>query len=343
MTKPLVSIIVPVFNAGRFLNKTLESLCGQDYWELEILCIDDGSKDDSADIIKSFEKKDQRVKYIPQANAGPGAARNHGIELSNGEYIVFQDADDLLHKQALSILVKMAEEYHADVTICGFQSCGEDLSNAKWDVPLDAKPEIFTGDLPLAFQDSRKFRGHPWGKLYRRDVIGDIRFNDLRSGEDTYFNIDIAAHAKCMVVLPQTLYIYRQASASLTHQASHHEKTIEAGKAIGLHCIDLFQRGEISCQAMVALIRRYATNAICLHLLLMMDNTAISNTERKTLLAQACDSIVELRQATPFEANLFSRKYHWVYLTAMKTRSLGMLELACKIRKCLLNFCGKFR
>ena len=127
MTKPLVSIIVPVFNAGRFLNKTLESLCGQDYWELEILCIDDGSKDDSADIIKSFEKKDQRVKYIPQANAGPGAARNHGIELSNGEYIVFQDADDLLHKQALSILVKMAEEYHADVTICGFQSCGDSM------------------------------------------------------------------------------------------------------------------------------------------------------------------------------------------------------------------------
>ena len=157
MTKPFVSVVVPVFNAEKYLRETLTSLYGQDYGKFEILCIDDGSTDDSRVIIKSFEAKDQRVKYVPQANAGPGAARNHGIELAVGEFIVFQDADDLLHSKTLSILVETAEKHQADVAICGFQSCREDLSDADLKINLDVEPEVFTGDLAFAFQDSRKF------------------------------------------------------------------------------------------------------------------------------------------------------------------------------------------
>ncbi len=333
MTKPLVSVIVPVYNAGKYLCETLDSLCRQDYEEFEILCIDDGSTDDSASIIKSFEAKDQRVKYVPQANAGPGAARNHGIEPAKGEYIAFQDADDLLHPKALSILVKAADRHQADVAICGFQSCREDLSDADLKLNLNVTPEVFTGDLALAFQDSRKFRGHPWGKLYRRSVIGDIRFNDLRSGEDTYFNIDIAAHAKCMVVLDSPLYIYRQTASSLTHQARHHQETIEAGKAIGLHCMELYRQKVISREAMLALVRRYSTNAICLHLLLMMDNAVLSNEQRKSLLSQAAVAIERLQSEMPFSANVFSYKYYWVYLAAIRTHSLGLLSVFFCMRK----------
>ena len=340
MTKPLVSVVVPVYNAGKYLCETLDSLCGQDYGEFEILCIDDGSKDDSAAIVKSFEAKDQRVKYVPQANAGPGAARNHGIEHAKGEYIAFQDADDLLHPQALSILVEAAERHKADVAICGFQSCREDLSDADLKLNLDVEPEVFTGDLALAFQDSRKFRGHPWGKLYRRSVIGDIRFNDLRSGEDTYFNIDIAARAKCMAVLVIPLYIYRQTASSLTHQARHHQETIDAGKAIGLHCMELYRQNAISREAMLALVRRYSSNAICLHLLLMMDNAVLSKEQRQTLLSQAVVAIERLQSEMPFSANVFSYKYYWVYLTAIRTHSLGLLNIIHKMRKCVMKLIG---
>ena len=332
VTKPLVSVIVPVYNAGKILSETLDSLCGQDYGVYEILCIDDGSTDDSAAIVKSFEAKDQRVKYVPQANEGPGAARNHGIELAKGEYIVFQDADDLLHPQALSILVEAAERHQADVAICGFQSCREDLSDADMKLKLDGEPEVFTGDLALAFQDSRKFRGHPWGKLYRRSVIGDVRFNDLRSGEDTYFNIDIAARAKCMVVLGIPLYIYRQTASSLTHQARHHQETIEAGKAIGFHCMELYRAGRISADAMIALVRHYATNAIFLHVLLMSTNHKMDLCKRRELLKQASLAFQELSKANPTITNICSPKYRFVCFLSIKHQNLWIAMIIGELR-----------
>ena len=336
MTKPLVSIIIPVFNAESYLQQTLDSLCRQDYQNIEILCIDDGSTDASSSIVNSYKEKDSRIIYIHQDNSGPGAARNHGIELARGEFIVFQDADDLLHPKTISRMGDVAERYQADVAICGFQSCSDSLSDVDWNIDLTAEPEVVMGDLALAFQNSQKFRGHPWGKLYRRDTIGDIRFNNLRSGEDTCFNIDIAARSKCFVVLSTPFYIYRQVNASITHQASHHANTIEAAKAIGLHCIELERQGIISDKAMLALIRRYATNAICLHLLLMMDNESLSDEQRKSLLNLSNDILQSLKSKMPFYANIYSWKYYWMYLTAVRLHSLAMLRLICKLRNLIL-------
>lgn len=196
--------------------------------------------------------------------------------------------------------------------------------------------------MALAFQDSKKFRGHPWGKLYRRSIIGDIRFNALRSGEDTYFNIDIAAHAKCMVVVDIPLYVYRQTSCSLTHQARHHQETIEAGRAIGLHCMELYKQNSISCEAMLALVRKYATNAICLHLLLMIDNTTVSNEQKKELLFLACDAIEQMSQKMPIPSNVFASKYYWVYLMAVKPRSILMLRIISFFRKIIIKFLRAF-
>ena len=336
MTHSLISVIVPVYNAGRFLGETLDALSRQSHKELEILCVDDGSTDDSSDIIKSHIEKDPRIKYIYQANAGPGAARNKGIELANGKYIAFQDSDDLLHPEALACLAEAAEKNHADVAICGFQSCNESLTDVNWNIDFAGEADVCMGDLAFEFQNSRKFRGHPWGKLYRRSSIGEIRFNDLHSGEDIYFNIDIAARSKCMVVIPAPLYIYRQAASSLTHQAQHHVNTIEAGNRIGLHCIELFHQNILSRKALLALIRRYSTNAICLHLLLMMGNEALSDEQRKMLLNKASEYLAALRSKMPFHANIFSMKYYWMYLTAIRLRSLAMLRLVCKLRRLVI-------
>lgn len=339
---PLISVIIPVYNAESYLLETLDSLCAQVFKDIEILCIDDGSTDESPKIIMSYSNKDQRVKYVYQNNSGPGAARNHGIKLAKGEYIVFQDADDLLHPQALTLLIGTAKKYEADVTICSFQSCREDLSDVNFIIPINITPKIYTGDLALAFQNSREFRGHPWGKLYRKDVIGNIRFNDLRSGEDTYFNIDIAARSKCMAVLKIPLYIYRQSGSSLTHQVTHHANSIEAGRSIGLHCIELYRQKKISQKALLALIKRYATNGICLHVLLMIENQNLDNDERKHLLSKANQAIKELQMANPLPSDLITIKYRLVYWFTIKHQSLIMANAICKIRKLMLKMVSKF-
>lgn len=110
-----VSIIVPVYNMELYIENTLNSLINQTYKNLEIICVDDGSKDKSAQIIKSFSEKDNRIKYIYKENSGVSAARNVGLEASQGEYITFVDGDDYLHYQALEILVECIEKTDCDI------------------------------------------------------------------------------------------------------------------------------------------------------------------------------------------------------------------------------------
>jgi len=334
---PLVSIIIPVYNAEKFLHDTLESLRVQTFGGLEIICIDDGSADSSADIIKNFTIKDKRFQYCLQSNSGPGAARNRGLSEARGKYIVFQDADDLLHPKAIEFMLQNAENYQADVTICSFIFCSENFSGFDDNILFSGNPEIYTGDLAKYFYNWKKFRGHPWGKLYLRSVIGDTRFNDLRSGEDTFFNIDIVVQAKCIIVLPQALYIYRQVEQSLTHSKKHHENSIFAGKIIGLHCIDLCNQNRMSHEAAVLLIRRYGTNCILLHLLLMCDNRLLQARECAELLNLAIDAILSIQGKMTFPGRIISFKYVLVFGAAVKCRSLLLLRISAQFRTVLIK------
>ena len=98
---PTVSVIVPVYNAADYLAECLDSLLEQTLKEIEIICIDDGSTDSSLEILRSYEQRDSRVAVLKQNNAGPGAARNNGIEAARGEYLYFLDADDFCHAEFL--------------------------------------------------------------------------------------------------------------------------------------------------------------------------------------------------------------------------------------------------
>jgi len=335
--KPSVSFIVPVYNAVAHLRATLDSIIAQSYTKWEMLCVNDGSTDCSPQILADYASLDSKIKVINTQNAGPGAARNCGLDMAQGEYVVFQDCDDLLHPEMLRRLLDVAEEQYADVVICGFKSCSEDATDIQWDNNISTNKVIYKGDLPKAFEDATRFRGHPWGKLYRRSTIGDIKFTDLRSGEDTFFNIDIAVRSQCMVIVPDELYMYRQASQSLTHQAQHHENSITAGNAISLHCLELFQHKKISANAALLLIRRYGTNCILLHLLLMMDNYSVISAKRHELLKIAAKNIKDIQAAWPMASSVISSKYRLVYYLAIQFQSLTSLSCFCRLRKCMLT------
>ena len=331
----LISIIIPVYNAEKYLAETLKSLTKQSYANLEIICIDDGSKDRSAEIIHIFQSEDSRIKYIKQENSGPGAARNNGISLAQGKYIVFQDSDDLLHNDAIRIMLEHAEKENADVCIVSYQTFSDSYAE---DFPIsDYQVEICTGDLPLQFEDYQTFRGHPWGKLYRSDIVKLLKFPDLRSGEDTFFNIDVMANCRKVVVIPVPLYGYRENAASLTHSVKHHRESIEAGEAISLHCIELFSQSKISEAAAVALLWRYGTNCIMLHTLLMMNNPSLASVERKELLKIVRESLQRIRESIPWKKHFISQKYRMIYYIAIFCRMAWIFRILFAFRSLVLK------
>ena len=114
-----VSVVVPVYNAQAFLEQCLDSILGQTLEEIEIICVDDGSADESGDILEEYRKRDSRVAVYHQKNQYAGVARNLGLRYAKGKYVIFWDSDDFFEKEALELLYKKAEEDQADICICG--------------------------------------------------------------------------------------------------------------------------------------------------------------------------------------------------------------------------------
>ena len=123
-----ISIIVPIYNTGEYLRECINSILNQSLKNIEVICINDGSKDNSAEIIKGFKKKDSRIKYIEQPNQGLSAARNKGISESQSEYIMFIDSDDYISKNCIRLSFETAEKNGADIVL--FNSTREKLDEA---------------------------------------------------------------------------------------------------------------------------------------------------------------------------------------------------------------------
>ena len=164
-----------------------------------------------------------------------------------------------------------------------------------------------------------------------------LKFPDLRSGEDTFFNIDVMSNCRKVVVIPVPLYGYRENAASLTHSVKHHRESIEAGEAISLHCIELFSQSKISEAAAVALLWRYGTNCIMLHTLLMMNNPSLASVERKELLKIVRESLQRIRENIPWKNHFISQKYRFIYYITIRYRMKWVFFLLIQLRKFFLK------
>ena len=192
-----ISIIIPVYNAEKFIDSALQSICGQTYENLEILLIDDGSKDDSLAHCKEWSNKDNRVRVHHQENAGASAARNKGIELSTGKYLMFIDGDDWIEKNMLEVLYQEAEKNGADAACCILQEDTEMASEEEQNkicYQSGKNVQVFSGKTESGLALLRV-----WGpvcKLYRRDAIADCRFEDYKVAEDLLFNTNVICNGK---------------------------------------------------------------------------------------------------------------------------------------------------
>lgn len=203
----LVSIIVPVYNAEKYIDNCVTSVVNQTYSKWELLLIDDGSFDSSGMICDNYSRLNSRIRVVHQKNLGVSAARNRGIECAEGEYIAFLDVDDALPQESLKTLVNSLIDNNADVAM-GI-TCGE-----KWE--NHSSVEIWKGEdgIRYSLMDD-PYTCAAWGKLYRRELIGETRFDrEIKINEDSLFVFQIMCKKPVCVCVNKEIYQYIQVSGS---------------------------------------------------------------------------------------------------------------------------------
>ena len=210
----LISVIVPVYKVEKYLDKCVQSIVDQTYRNLEIILVDDGSPDRCGEICDAWAAKDSRIKVIHQKNMGGGAARNAGLDIATGAWISFVDSDDYIAPFMLEYLhslmdreTDIAECSHMDVTGDDALFPGGPGSISFWD----------TSSAMEAHIRDRFFRQLIWNKLYRREVIGDIRFPAGTKIDDEFFTYRVLGNAKQLVLSNRVCYAYRQQPESVMH------------------------------------------------------------------------------------------------------------------------------
>ncbi|SMC40372.1 Glycosyltransferase involved in cell wall bisynthesis [Oscillospiraceae bacterium] len=214
--KPLISIVVPVYNVEKYLRECVDSILAQTYHNFELLLVDDGATDSSGEICNEYAESDPRIQVFHKENGGLSDARNYGIDRIKGDYITFIDSDDFVGKEYLDILIRMAEEHKADISAIGtivFEDDGEIP-----DCTVSDDIIVETADEAIIDMLLRKNFGlSAWGKLYASDLFDQIRFPAGKIYEDLFTTPYVAKESKKIVFSNSRQYYYRQRSNSIVH------------------------------------------------------------------------------------------------------------------------------
>ncbi len=203
----LVSVIVPVYNLENYIGNCIEKLLCQTYKNMEIICVDDGSTDSSAEKIKSYAEKDSRVYYVRQENAGVSSARNTGMRTAKGEYLMFVDGDDYLHYQAIEIFVNAIVKNDVDM-VCAHQQCTTVLSEPMQPITDYNVHEATHRDLfrPV---NNNVIGKSSCAKLIRREIALKAQFpRNITNGEDANYVIHLLSENVSFNVIDKVLYYY---------------------------------------------------------------------------------------------------------------------------------------
>lgn len=216
--KPVISIIIPMHNAEKYIYKNIVSILNQSYSNFELIIVNDGSTDKSLDIVNSF--KDDRITIYTTINQGVSAARNYGIHVSNGDYLFFADADDYVEPNILEKFIDIVNLYNPDLIVCGifsetFKNSGYDMlcyDEKYYPTRKDFKKDIITlYDHDLLY--------NVWNKLFKKSIIQryNVVFPDINFGEDCFFNQAYLMHCNSFYNIDNCLYHYvREIKYSIT-------------------------------------------------------------------------------------------------------------------------------
>lgn len=210
---PVISVIVPVFNAEKYLNRCVNSILEQTFSDFELILIDDGSRDKSSEICDDYAEKDERVRVIHQSNRGQAAARNYGVSKAKGEWIAFVDADDMIHHQMLEFLYFAVQKHETKISCCGayedkivpikffknykYKSCAYDVDEqnlVKWYLGEDSVDKYLYWVV--------------WGKLIHRSILEELPLEEGRIYEDNAIVFRWLFEAKRVAFCNSDMYFY---------------------------------------------------------------------------------------------------------------------------------------
>lgn len=229
MQMPKVSIIVPIYNVEKYLDRCMQSLVNQTLKDIEIILVDDGSPDNCPQMCDEYAQKDNRIKVLHKQNAGLGFARNSGLEIATGKYVAFVDSDDYVDTSMYETLYIRAETINVDVVFCGFNT---EVSKNKWRESKEVnKDQLWVGNNVKEFmynmiasgkgvRQERLYQMSVWHAIYRRDIIikHNIYFPSERVvvSEDIPFQVDFLKNSNRILYLKEHYYYYCLNGTSLT-------------------------------------------------------------------------------------------------------------------------------
>jgi len=210
-----VTVIIPIYNTEKYIADCLDSILNQTLKEIEIVCVDDGSTDNTPDILDEYAEKHSQITVLHQHNQYAGAARNAGKRIARGEYLVFWDSDDFFDSTALELMYNQCKQDDADICVCSAFDYMEDIQknflsssylNMKYVPEMRPFNRETIPDYILNFTTA-----HPWNKMFRRGFIENIGldFQTTRNGNDIYFVINSLCFAERITVVNKPLIYYR--------------------------------------------------------------------------------------------------------------------------------------
>lgn len=216
---PTISIIVPVYNTSSYLEKCLDSIYNQTFKDYQLICVDDGSSDNSLQILKKYQNKIKNLKIISQKNQGVAAARNTALSHATGDYIIFIDSDDYIKENYLEVLYNESCKNNSDVVICNFYRYFEKIDK---EIPVYikkkrgqyTKEEILNSLIPDILIHS-----YLWNKLWKKDLFNNIQFPKIKY-EDISIMCYLFDKSKKISIIDDTLYYYRIRKTSIVRNYS---------------------------------------------------------------------------------------------------------------------------
>ena len=218
----MLSVIVPIYNAGQFLTRCIDSILAQNFSWFECILVDDGSTDRSPDICQEYQSTDHRVRFFHKRNGGISSARNAGLEVARGKWITFIDADDVLPTTAFSDLLSRASD--SDLIVGGVEYL---MSGVQY-IPSDCR--IQKGDHSLEYEIMRPYFVTAWGKLFKRDLLGTLRFNErCLCSEDVSFVWRYVSMVETITLVKGVVYFYKDDSPESKYSLSCEQYKFHVG------------------------------------------------------------------------------------------------------------------
>lgn len=215
-----VSVIIPVYNAEKYLKKCIDSVLSQTLKEIEIILVDDGSTDNSSQILDEYAKKHNNLKVIHQQNSGPAKARNVGIENATGEYIGFVDSDDYLASNMYELLYNTAINNDVDIVTSNYYTVKNSKEVPSSNFKISSNQIIVKDEILKLVTDANESRilWFGWKSIYKSKIIksNKIIYPPLKLGEETVFVLDCLLSSNSMYYIDKPFYYYEQTPNSLT-------------------------------------------------------------------------------------------------------------------------------